>query len=86
MAKSNKSRPSRKPSKPRPDFPLFPHGTGYWCKKVKGRFHYFGKVADDPKGVAALDRWLDKKTICSPVENYGPPAMSSRLPSFAITS
>ena len=41
------------------DFPLSIHkGTGYWCKKVRGRVYYFGKVADDPKGVAALEEWL----------------------------
>lgn len=47
--------------KPRPDFPLFPHATGRWAKKVRGKFHYFGKTADDPKGAAALDRWLNQK-------------------------
>lgn len=47
--------------KPRPDFPLFPHRTGYWAKKVRGKFCYFGKCADDPKGQAALALWLDKK-------------------------
>src|SRR5688572_3993705 len=46
----------RKPSK---DFPLSIHkGTGYWCKKVRGVVYYFGKVADDPKGTAALAEWL----------------------------
>jgi hypothetical protein len=47
--------------KPRPDFPLFPHAAGYWAKKVRGKRHYFGKVATDPKGEAALDLWLDQK-------------------------
>ena len=52
--------------KPRPDFPLFPHNPtepnrARWAKKVRGRLHYFGKVADDPKGQAALDLWLDQK-------------------------
>jgi integrase len=50
-----------KPRKPRRDFPLFPHATGRWAKKVRGKFAYFGKVADDPKGVAALSVWLDQK-------------------------
>ena len=41
------------------DFPLSIHkGSGYWCKKVRGRVFYFGKVSDDPKGVKALDEWL----------------------------
>ena len=48
--------------KPRPDLPLSIHkGTGYWCKKVKGWVYYFGKVADDPKGKAALGLWLEQK-------------------------
>jgi len=48
-------------AKPHPDFPLFRHATGRWCKKIRGRFHYFGKVADDPDGQAALARWLEEK-------------------------
>jgi integrase len=66
MAKSNQSRTARKatpakPKKPRPDFPLFPHATGRWAKKIRGKFVYFGKCADDPKGEAALSLWLDTK-------------------------
>lgn len=47
--------------KPRPDFPLFPHETGRWAKKVRGKLNYFGKTTDDPKGEAALLKWLDEK-------------------------
>jgi integrase len=50
-----------KPKKPREDFPLFPHARGYWAKKVRQKLHYFGKVADDPKGEAALRLWLDQR-------------------------
>jgi hypothetical protein len=49
-----------KPAKPRPDFPLFPHASGRWAKKVCGKVANFGKVADDPKGKKALDKWLAK--------------------------
>ena len=59
---SGAGRKDEAPRKPRPDFPLAIHkGTGYWCKKVPGRVHYFGRVADDPKGTKALGDWLEQK-------------------------
>lgn len=50
-----------RPEKPRPDFPLFPHGNGLWCKKVRGKLRYFGSVVKDPTGKAALEWWLKDK-------------------------
>jgi len=48
--------------KSRTDFPLSVHrGTGYWRKKVRGRVHYFGKVVDDSKGIAAEEAWARVK-------------------------
>jgi integrase len=47
-----------KPTKPRPDFPLTPHPAGYWCKRIKGKLHYFGPWAD-PDG--ALAKYLEQK-------------------------
>lgn len=63
MADSTKARSRRKAApKTHRDFPLKVHkGRGYWCKKVLGKVHYFGKVADDPKGQAALEKWLAEK-------------------------
>src|SRR5687767_4550282 len=43
--------------KPSADFPLFPHQTGRWARKVKGRTVYFGRTDRDPRGVAALALW-----------------------------
>lgn len=58
MAKSNAPTVIRKP---RADFPLFPHATGRWAKKVRGKLCYFGKTADDPAGAKALELWAEQK-------------------------
>jgi integrase len=47
-----------KPPKPYPDYPLTAHPAGYWCKKVRGKIHYFGPWAD-PDG--ALAKYLEQK-------------------------
>src|SRR5450631_3508374 len=56
-----KSTAAVRPAKPRPDFPLFPHANGKWAKKIRGKFRYFGKWTDDPKGERAIQKWLDEK-------------------------
>ena len=61
MRKSTRKNVAKKPAKPPPDFPLFRHARGYWAKKVRGKTKYFGKIADDPDGEAALKLWLEQK-------------------------
>jgi integrase len=61
MRNSTKSfRPdkSNKPEKPYPDFPLTAHPNGTWCKKIRGRLHYFGPWND---WQAALDKYLNER-------------------------
>src|SRR5438876_7856455 len=63
MSDSNSTTPApagkpAKPSKPYPEFPLTAHPAGYWCKKIRGKLHYFGPW-DDPDG--ALAKYLEQK-------------------------
>lgn len=51
----NQSIPSTTQSKP-DGCPLWLHSSGRWCKKIKGRFHYFGYDLH-----CALERWAKEK-------------------------
>src|SRR6516165_6323965 len=60
MANSTRARKPRnhQSAKPYPDYPLTAHPSGRWCKKVRGRIHYFGPLSDPD---AALTLWLKQK-------------------------
>ena len=44
-----------KPRKPNPTFPLTAHDNGQWCKKIRGKIHFFGVWEDRH---AALQQYL----------------------------
>lgn len=48
-----------KPAKPTADFPLFPHATKRWAKKLRGKMFYYGSWAGGPD--AALAEYLRVK-------------------------
>ena len=52
MAKKSKK---KKPIKPSKSFPLTAHNNGQWCKKIRGKIHFFG-IWEDPQ--TALEKYL----------------------------
>jgi integrase len=58
LPSAGKAAKPSKPDKPYPEFPLTPHPAGHWCKKIRGKLHYFGPW-DDPEG--ALKKYEEQK-------------------------
>ena len=35
------------------EFPLWKHSSGRFCKKIQGKFHYFGPISDPDGALSA---------------------------------
>jgi hypothetical protein len=49
---------NNRPEKPYPGYPLTAHPVGQWCKKIRGKVHYFGPWSDEQ---GALDKYESMK-------------------------
>jgi len=63
MPKSITTKSTDKPAKPYPDFPLYPHRSGRWAKRIRTKIHYFGKWRGMPGDgwKAALERYQQER-------------------------
>ena len=52
---TSKRKNIKKPSKPYPSYPLTAHNNGQWCKKIRGKIHFFGVWGDTQ---TALEKYL----------------------------
>jgi integrase len=72
-----------KPPKPFDGFPLTAHPNGQWCKKIRGKLHYFGPWAD---WQGALDLFQEHRNDLyagrTPRRNNDDPTLANLMDSF----
>lgn len=55
-----------RPSKPYPEFPLYPHASGKWAKKIRGKTCYFGRWEDPAGALTEYEVMISGKTTEKP--------------------
>lgn len=71
-----------RPLKPSPDFPLFPHASGYWARKVKGKFVYYERWSEDTDGSRSMTK-LNKENARRETKEQRP---EKPYPEFPLNS
>lgn len=59
-----------RPTKPYPQFPLSPHASGKWARRIQGKVKYFGKWDDPTSALEEMERYL--ASIPPPRKKSGP--------------
>lgn len=78
--------PNEMPPKPSPDFPLYPHRSGKWAKKIKGKTTYFGRWADPEGALAEYNALLAKMQASAKLPALRDlPSHSSLAPRLTVT-
>lgn len=50
---------TKAPDKPYDEFPLTAHPNGQWCKKIRGKLHYFGPWEEWQEALASFQEDRD---------------------------
>lgn len=66
MANSIGKPAESKPAKPYPEFPLFPHATKRWAKKIKGQTVYFGPWDRPDEALSNYEAYQAGERIAKP--------------------
>jgi hypothetical protein len=62
MKAKSTTKPTARKTRQAAKFPLCKHPRGYWCKRIKNKLHYFGRIARRSEdGQAALEKYLAVK-------------------------